>query len=104
MMDNAVVGPLIKCMDDPKRAAIMGGIMAVYRPYSAGRPATRAKETPWGRTMNAPVRPAARSARRVERLISPSHCRKGNNLTRRGIFRIGRGVGDEIFNISTPVI
>ena len=69
MMDNAVVGPLIRCMDEPKSAAIIGGMIAVYRPNSAGSPATRAKDTPWGRTINAPVRPAARSARSEEKLI-----------------------------------
>ena len=36
---DAVVGPEMRCRDDPNRAAIIGVTMAVYRPYWGGSPA-----------------------------------------------------------------
>ena len=38
----AVVGPLIKCLLDPKSAATIGKIMAVYNPWIGGSPAIKA--------------------------------------------------------------
>jgi hypothetical protein len=45
-IEIAVVGPETRCSDEPNRAAMMGVIMAVYRPYSGGRPAMVANATP----------------------------------------------------------
>ena len=44
--DIAVVGPDIIIMDEPNRAAIIAVIIAVYNPYSGGKPAIVAKATP----------------------------------------------------------
>ena len=81
-MDMAVVGPEIRCRDEPKRAATMGVIIAVYKPYCGGRPAIVAKATPWGKTITAPVNPAMKSARRLVRFTKGSHVRNGKNIFR----------------------
>ena len=75
-MEMAVVGPDIKCREDPKSAATTGVTMAVYKPYSGGRPAIMAKATPWGRTITAPVSPARRSAFKV---LTPMNCHQRKN-------------------------
>jgi len=80
-IDIAVVGPEIRWNEEPKRAAIMAGTIAEYKPYSGGRPAIIAKATPCGRTMTAPVSPAMRSARIVLRLTMLFHWRKGKNFS-----------------------
>jgi hypothetical protein len=41
----AVVGPDTMIIDEPKRAAITGVTIAVYSPYSGGRPAMAANAT-----------------------------------------------------------
>ena len=41
-IEIAAVGPEIKCFDDPKKAAITGVIIAVYKPYCGGKPAIAA--------------------------------------------------------------
>jgi len=61
----ALVGPDITCQLEPNSAAMMQGMMAVYRPYSGGRPASVAKAMPCGNTSTAPSSPAIRSARRL---------------------------------------
>lgn len=45
-MEIAVVGPEIRCLDDPKSAATTGVTIAVYNPYTGGIPAIMAKATP----------------------------------------------------------
>jgi hypothetical protein len=68
-----------------------------------------AKATPWGRTINAPVRPATRSSRRLARVTSGHQSRKGNKRASgpAGIFIGGGGRtsascrdGGEAMNIS----
>jgi len=76
-MEIAVVGPEIRWNEEPNRAAITGGRIALYNPYSGGRPAMMAKATPCGSTMIAPVNPAIRSARRDLRVTRLFHCRNG---------------------------
>jgi len=49
-------------MEEPNRAATIGVIMAVYKPYSGGSPAMAANATPCGKTMAALVSPASASA------------------------------------------
>jgi len=61
-IEIAVVGPDIKCHEDPNKAATIGVIMAVYKPYTGGKPAIMAKATPCGSTITAPVIPARKSA------------------------------------------
>ena len=41
-IEIALVGPLISCRDESNRAPTAVMTIAVYRPYSAGRPATSA--------------------------------------------------------------
>jgi hypothetical protein len=41
-IDRAAVGPDMRCHDEPKRAAIIAGTIAAYRPYSGGIPAIKA--------------------------------------------------------------
>jgi hypothetical protein len=79
-IEMAVVGPDIRCLDDPKSAAMIGVIIAVYRPYSGGRPAMVAKATPCGRTITAPVNPAMMSAFTDSRLQVLIHSMNGNSL------------------------
>jgi len=89
MIEIAVVGPETRCLEEPNSAAIMGGMMAAYSPYWAGSPAIMAKETPWGKTIKAPVSPAIMSARRDARLIRLSHARNGKSCIPAGIGRTG---------------
>jgi len=79
-MEIAVVGPEIRCRDDPNRAAIIGVTMAVYRPYWGGSPAMVANATPCGSTITAPVRPAMKSARSDARLMSGNQARNGRKV------------------------
>ena len=85
MMEIAVVGPEIRCREDPNNAATTGTTMAVYIPYSGGRPAIIAKATPWGRTMTAPVNPAIRSALVVSQPMKFHQRRNGNIFLNMGI-------------------
>src|SRR5574340_706260 len=79
-MEIAVVGPDTRCQEEPNSAAMTAGTIAAYRPYSGGRPAIMAKATPWGRTMIAPVSPAARSARRLPLLTCGHQDDAGKNI------------------------
>jgi hypothetical protein len=74
----AVVGPDTKCADEPNKAAKMGVTIAVYKPYSGGRPAMVAKAMPCGNTITAPVSPAIKSAFIVCRVINLNHLINGN--------------------------
>jgi len=80
MMEIAVVGPEIRCNEDPNNAATIGTTMAVYIPYSGGSPAIIAKATPWGKTMTAPVNPAIRSALVVSQPMKFHQRRKGKRF------------------------
>ena len=82
-MEIAVVGPEIRCHEEPKSAATTGVTMAVYNPYSGGRSAIMAKATPCGSTITAPVNPAMASSRRLWRLHFGSQSRTGNSLSSR---------------------
>lgn len=48
-----VVGPDIIIIEEPNSAAIIAVIIAVYKPYSGGKPAIVAKATPCGSTIAA---------------------------------------------------
>ena len=78
-IDAAVVGPDTRCHEDPNKAAIIAGIMLVYRPYSGGIPAIAAKATPCGKTIAAPVKPAIKSTWTVSLVRFFPHRKKGNN-------------------------
>ena len=54
----ALVGPETTCQLEPNSAATTHGTIAVYRPYSGGRPASVAKAKPCGSTSSAPSTPA----------------------------------------------
>ena len=77
-MDIAVVGPETKWRDEPNNEAIMGVTIAVYKPYSGGKPAIVAKAMPCGKTITAPVRPANKSALMDSFVINLNQTRKGN--------------------------
>lgn len=79
-IEIAVVGPETKCQLEPNMAAIIVGTIAAYKPYSGGSPAIVAKATPCGNTINAPVKPAVRSARAVVRLTMGHQRKKGSSL------------------------
>ena len=81
-IEIAVVGPEIRWREEPNSAAIIGGTMAVYRPYTGGSPAIMANATPCGSTTTAPVRPAIRSALRVSRVTRGHQRRNGKSGTR----------------------
>ena len=78
-IEIAVVGPEIRWREEPNNAAMIGGTMAVYRPYTGGRPAMSANATPCGSTITAPVKPATRSAFSVVRLTRGHQRRNGKN-------------------------
>ena len=78
-IEIAVVGPDIRWREEPNNAATMGVIIAVYNPYSGGKPAIVAKATPCGKTITAPVKPATASSLRVSFVINLNHCRNGNS-------------------------
>lgn len=73
--DAAVMGPEIRCQEEPKRAATTTGTIAAKRPYSGGIPAIVANATPCGKTTIAPVKPANTWAFSVRLLTSGNHCR-----------------------------
>src|SRR6056297_1037847 len=78
----AVVGPDTMTRDDPHRPATIVTTMAVNSPYSGGRPAINANATPCGRTMAAPVKPAATSAFIVPNETSRCQARLSDNRLR----------------------
>src|SRR3990167_8815846 len=88
-IEIAVVGPEIRWREEPNSAAIIGGTMAVYRPYTGGRPAMSANATPCGSTMMAPVKPAIRSAFSVVRLTRGHQRRNGKNRVQKTLHRGG---------------
>src|SRR3990167_9301856 len=77
-IEIAVVGPEMRWREEPNSAAMMGGTMAVYRPYTGGSPAVSGDATPCGSTMTAPVKPATRSALSVLRLTRGHQRRNGS--------------------------
>jgi hypothetical protein len=80
-IEIAVVGPDTRCLEDPNRAATIGVTIAVYSPYSGGRPAIVANAMPWGRTMTAPVSPARKSSFRESFVTILNQARKGKIIS-----------------------
>ena len=66
-MEMALVGPLINCREESNNAPTPVTTMAVYNPYSGGRPASIAYAIAWGTAMVATVKPARTSAPRAVR-------------------------------------
>src|SRR3989344_1158956 len=79
-IEIAVVGPEMRWREEPNSAAMMGGTMAVYRPYTGGSPAMSANATPCGSTMTAPGTPATRPALCVLRLTRGHQRSNGSRL------------------------
>src|SRR3989344_891658 len=88
-IEIAVVGPEIRWREEPNSAAIIGGTMAVYRPYTGGRPEMSANAKPCGSTMMAPVKPAIRSAFSVVRLTRGHQRRNGKNRVQKTLHCCG---------------
>ncbi len=67
-MEMALVGPLMSCREESKRAPTAVITMAVYSPYCGGRPAMLAYAIACGTATAATVRPATPSSRKDRQL------------------------------------
>src|SRR5260370_23988933 len=92
MSETGLVGPATVCRDEPNSAATTVGIIAQYRPYSGGSPASVAKATPCGSTTMAPIMPASASALSVAAFTRGHHLRNGNKRRESGVVDAVEGV------------